>query len=232
MGKASRKKQGRRSRRVTSATSARVAGGGDPQALGEEALERLLRSNAPGKFSLAGAYAFGYAALGYAQLERTAPGWHQEIDPLDALFLGTAWPGAFRDEFEFANSRDAWLRLLRGTAQEKGVQRFVREAVSASEELGLPVDDGKLMLALTGRLEAAGLDQRHLPRRLLPEAALQSCRAVWGPSLDLRLPGLPDDVKNLVRRFWKGWGSSRGSMTRLTPFSVTGCAGSVTPDSR
>ncbi|MFD7894027.1 hypothetical protein [Streptomyces sp. NPDC059743] len=162
-----------------------------------------MRSNAPGKLSLAGAYAFGYGALGYAQQEGTGPGWYQETDPLDALFLGTVWPGDFSNEFEFANARDAWLRLLRGTVHGKGIQRFVREAVSASEELEIPVNDGELMLALTGRLEAAGLDQRHLPRRLLPKAALQGCRAVFGPSLDLRLPDPPEDAKKRVRRFWK-----------------------------
>ncbi|MFE7127562.1 hypothetical protein [Streptomyces sp. NPDC057617] len=178
-------------------------GGGDPQALGEEALGRLLRSNAPGKLSLAGAYAFGYVSLGYTQRKGTDPDWHQEIDPLDALFLGAAWPGAFRDEFEFANARDAWLRLLQGTVHGKSLQQFVREVVSASEELELPVDEGKLMLAVAGRLEAAGLDQRRLPRRLLPEAALQGCRTVYGPSLDLRLPDPPKDARERIRRFWK-----------------------------
>ncbi|MGA6155565.1 hypothetical protein ACPEIC_19670 [Stenotrophomonas sp. NPDC087984] len=178
-------------------------GTADPQSLGGEALGRLLRSNAPGRLSLAGAYAFGYMALGHAQQEGTDSGWYQEIDPLDVLFLGTAWPQWFRDEFEFANARDAWLRLLRATVHGKGVQRFVREAVAASEELGLPVDDGNLMLALTGRLEAAGLDQRHLPRRLLPEAALQECRAAFGPSLDLRLPDPPEDAAEWIRWFWE-----------------------------
>ncbi|MFD3379974.1 MULTISPECIES: hypothetical protein [unclassified Streptomyces] len=200
MGKASRKKQEQRAQK---ATSVEILDGGDPRARGEEALERLLRSNTPGKISLAGAYAWGYAALGLAQQEGTDPDWHQEIDPLDVLFLGTAWPKGFRNEFEFANARDAWLRLLRGTVHGKGIRHFVREAVSVSEELGLPVDDAELMLALIGRLEAAGLDQRRLPRRLLPEVALQDCRAAHGPSLDLRVPDPPEDVQKRVRRFWE-----------------------------
>ncbi|MFJ6217008.1 hypothetical protein ACIQGZ_27305 [Streptomyces sp. NPDC092296] len=179
-----------------------MADGGDPRAL-EGAFRRLLRSNEQGKLSLAGAYAVGYLVLGHAQQEETGPDWYHEIDPLDALFLGAARPRGFRDEFEFANARDAWLRLLRGTVHGQGIQRFVREAVSASEELGMPVDDGKLMLALVGRLEAAGLDQRRLPRRLLPGAALQDLRAVHGPSLNLRLPDPPEDAKERVRRFWK-----------------------------
>lgn len=203
MGKASRKKQEQRARKVASAISTGVTDTGDPRALGEDALGRLLRTNAPGRLSLAGAYAFGYAALGYAQQQGTEPHWYQEIDPLDALFLGTVWPKTFRDEFEFANARDAWLRLLQGTVHAKGVQRFVHEAVSASEDLGLPVDDGQLMLALAGRLETAGLDQRRVPRRLLPETALQGSRAVCGPSLDMRLPDPPEDAQDRVKRFWK-----------------------------
>ncbi|PTH86558.1 hypothetical protein C9J60_20200 [Streptomyces sp. A244] len=174
-----------------------------PRAAGEEAIARLLRSNTPGKPSLAAAYAAGYLALWHAQQEGNVPFWYQEIDPLDTLFLGTVFPRTFRDEFEFANTRDAWLRLLRGTVHGKGIQCFVREAVSASEELGLPVDDVELMLALAGRLEGAGLDQRRLPRRLLPEAALQDCRAAVGPSLDLRLPDPPKDAEERVRQFWE-----------------------------
>ncbi|MFI8928886.1 hypothetical protein ACIG3E_14565 [Streptomyces sp. NPDC053474] len=203
MGKASRKKRERLARRTPPAAAAHGTGRGDPRAVGEQALERLLRSNKPGKLSLAGAYAFGYAGLGFAQQEGTDPDWWQETDPLDVLFLGTAWPRNFRDEFEFANARDAWLRLLRGTVHGKGILRFVREAVSASEELGIPVDDGELLLALVGRLEAAGLDERRLPRRLLPDAALQGCRAVFGPSPELRFPEPPKDAKKRVRRFWK-----------------------------
>ncbi|MFE7589297.1 hypothetical protein ACFU6K_07835 [Kitasatospora sp. NPDC057512] len=203
MGKASRKKQERRTRERALTTQGPERVDDSPRALGEQALARLLRSSPPGRLSLAGAYAVGYATLGHAQLEGTEPTWYQEIDPLDALYLGTAFPGRFRDEFEFANSRDAWLRLLRGTVHEKGIQRFVREAVSASEESGLPVDDGEQMLALTGRLEAVGLDQRRLPRHLLPGDTLQNSRAVWGPPRDLLLPDPPKGAKHRVQRFWQ-----------------------------
>ncbi|MFJ9569335.1 hypothetical protein [Streptomyces bacillaris] len=162
-----------------------------------------MRSNTPGKLSLAGAYAWGYVALGFAQQEGSDPGWHQEIDPLDALFLGAAWPQEFHDEFQFANLRDAWLRLLQGTTHGKGIERFVHEAVSASQDLGMPVDEGALMLALAGRLEAAGLDQRTLPRRLLPSEALREHRAARGPSLDLSFPEPRVDSKEQVKKFWK-----------------------------
>ncbi|MFE7116056.1 hypothetical protein ACFU99_11620 [Streptomyces sp. NPDC057654] len=178
-------------------------GDSDPRTLGEEAIARLLRSNTPDRPSLAAAYAVGYMALWRAQEEGTTPYWYEEIDPLDTLFLGTFFPKTCSDEFEFANVRDAWLRLLRGTVHGKGILRFVREAVSASADLKLPVDDRELMLALIGRLEAAGLDGRRLPRRLMPEVALQDCRAACGPPLDLRLPEPPEDAKRQVKRFWK-----------------------------
>jgi len=48
-----------------------------PRERAEAALLRLVKSNPPGKVSLAGAYALGYSALGLAQLEgeetRTRP---------------------------------------------------------------------------------------------------------------------------------------------------------------
>jgi len=51
-----------------------------------------------------------------------------------------------------------------------GIERFVHETAAASEEHDLPVDDGVLMLLLAARQESADLDQRKLPRGLLPEA--------------------------------------------------------------
>lgn len=203
MGKASRKK---RAQRVGGALSEPASGsvvGDEPRARGEAALVRLLRSNAPGRLSLAGAYAVGYGMLGLAQQEGEGPQWYHEIDPLDALFLGAAWPVSFDRPSEFANARDAWLRRVRGTVHGNGIRRFVHEAVSASQDLGLPVDDGELMLALIGRLEAAGLDQRRVPRSLLPEVALQGSRSLIGPSPDVQLPVPLDGTKKLVKRFWK-----------------------------
>ncbi|UWE07444.1 hypothetical protein [Actinacidiphila bryophytorum] len=208
MGNASRKRQKHQIRAGKSITP-RGAGVADetPGTLGEAALKRLLSSNAPGRLSLAGAYAFGYGELAMAQQGSDAPPWYQKVDPLDALFLGAVWPARTRSDLDFANARDAWLRSIRGTVHDKGVRRFVIEVVSASEELGLPVDDGELMLALTGRLEAAGLDQRFLPRRVLPENALHGCRSLHGPSPDMRLPDPPEDARKLVKRFWKNRGA-------------------------
>ncbi|HEV2375054.1 MAG TPA: hypothetical protein VGS19_23205 [Streptosporangiaceae bacterium] len=178
-------------------------GGSDPRSAAETALTRLVQSNPPGKVSLAGAYALGYAALGMAQQEGDGPDWYHELDPIDTLFLGTVWPQEFRDGYEFANARSAWLRLLRGTVQWTGIERFIREVLAASDDHDLPVDEGDLMLLVAGRLEAAGLDQRKLPRGLLPATALAGSRvALGGPTADAVLPPAPRDAAGWVARLW------------------------------
>lgn len=172
---------------------------------GQAALARLVRTNRPGKVSLAGAYAFGYGAIGLAQQDGDQPGWWDDMDPLDALFLGTVWPERLRDGYEFGNARTAWLAALRDTVHWAGIERFVREVITASEEHDLPVDDGNLMLMLAGRLEAAGLDQRKLPRHLLPGTLLAGSRAaLGGPPADLVLPEPSPDAAELAARLWAG----------------------------
>jgi hypothetical protein len=178
---------------------------GDARGLRDEAeaaLTRLVRLNPPGRVSLAGAYALGYAALGMAQLDRDGPDWFNELDPLDAPFLGAAVPRRFQDRYQFANARTAWLRVLRGTAQWKGIERFVAEAVAASEQHGMPVDEGDLRLLLVGRVEAAGLDQREIPRALLPATALADSRVATGPRPDVVLPEPPRNADMRVARMW------------------------------
>ncbi len=166
-------------------------------------MRRLVQANRPGKVSLAGAYALGYGVLGLAQRDDDEPGWYHDLDPLDTLFLGTVWPRQLHDGYEFANARTAWLAALRDTAQWAGIERFVREVVTASGEHDLPADDGELMLLLAGRLEAAGLDQRTLPRRLLPDMLLAGSRvAVGGPPADLALAAPPPDAAQQVARLW------------------------------
>lgn len=176
----------------------------DPRSAANAALARLVRLNAPGKVSFAGAYALGYAALGMAQQEGDGPDWFHELDPLDTLFLGTAWPGQFRDGYEFGNARTAWLRLIRGSGQWRGIERFVTEVVQASQDHQMPVDEGELMLLVAGRLEAVGLDQRKLPAALLPAAGLAEARFVHGPDAELALPAPPADAADLVARLWAG----------------------------
>jgi hypothetical protein len=171
-------------------------------AAGEIAFTRLVQNNEHGQLSLAGAYAFGYGALAIAQIQDDSTSWFDTIDPLDALFLGTIFPQNFRDEFEFGNARTAWLRLMRETECWDDIERFVAEVISASDEADLPVDDGKLMLRLCARLEAAGLDARKLPESLLPKNSLANARFVIGPDTSLELPTPPDDADARVLEFW------------------------------
>ena len=206
MGKGGRRRrQGRGQRGASPARDRPQPGTGqpdDPRTRAEAALARLLRLNSPSKVSLAGAYALGYGALGLAQQDEDGPEWYDELDPLDTLFLGTVWPQEFRDGYEFANARNAWLRILRGTVHWRGIERFASEALTASEEHDLPVNSGELMLLLTGRLEAAGLDQRKLPRQLLPDRALEGARLAYGPAEDSALPDPPQDAAGRVAQLW------------------------------
>jgi hypothetical protein len=200
MGKASRR---RRSTPATPTPSSHaVAPVADARQLAEAALHRLLRTNKPGRVSLAGAYAFGYAELGMAQQEDTAPDWYNDVDPLDTLVLGTVWPQRFPDAYDFGNARTAWLRLLRGTPHWGGIERFVHEVIGASEQHELGIDEGELMLLVMGRLEDAGLDQRRLPAGLLPGAALAGSRVVVGPDPAFVLLTPPLDGDGRIAAFW------------------------------
>jgi hypothetical protein len=173
------------------------------RAAGEAAVSRLARFNEPGRMSLAGAYALGYGTLGLAQIDDDGPDWYHLLDPLDTLMLGTAFPKRFASMYEFANARDRWLELLRGTVHGKGIEEFVRLSVRTSDEFRRPVDDGDLMLVIAGRVEDARLDQRKLPRTLLPETALAGTRVAVGPSAKAVLPPAVPEAGDLVDRFWR-----------------------------
>ena len=170
MGKAARRRQGRRRGPGTQGQGTTAPGqpkqrtpataGSYPRDLAAAALTRLVRLNAPGRVSLAGAYALGYGGLGLAQQDGSAPDWFNELDPLDTLFLGMVWPSGFRDAYEFGNARTAWLRRTRDTSHWEGIERFVNMVIATSDELELAVDDAELMLLLAGRLENAGLDRK------------------------------------------------------------------------
>src|SRR5260370_23639598 len=208
VGKASQRKRDPGRRAVSSALLSVVPGVGqldDLRFRAEEALERLVRMNSPGKVTLAGAYALGYCALAVAHDEEDGPDWFGDLDPLETLYLGTAWPLRLRDSVEFANSCAAWLRVMRGTVFWSGIERFVDEALAASQENDLPVDEGALMLLLAGRLEAAGLNQLSLPRELLPDKALDGARFIDGPARDLTLPDPPPDTAERIARLWAAW---------------------------
>lgn len=205
MGKASRRHRPGRSKPGAPKRQAETGrdGGSSLQAQADAALARLARLNSPGKVSLAGAYALGYGALALAQIEEDGPDWFSDLDPLETLFLGTVWPQQFPDGYEFANACTAWLRLLRGTVHWAGIECFVREAVTASQEHDLPVDDGQLMYLLAARLEPAGLNQRTLARDLLPDRSLARERFARGPDAEGCLPGPPADVATRIARFWE-----------------------------
>jgi hypothetical protein len=211
VGKAARRRrQGQRQPRCLGARDRAVPHAGQDDVLraeAEAAITRLVRGNPPGKVSLAGAYVLGYAALAMAQIEGDNPEWYHELDPLDTLFLGAAFPHGFRDGYEFANGRTAWLRLLRGTAHWQGIERFVREVLAASDEHELPADEGELMLLLAGRLESAGLDQRKLPRDLLPDRALAGARLAYGPADDAAFPDPPPGAPDRIARLWAATGA-------------------------
>ena len=205
MGKAARRRRQGTARQGAAPGKRRADGGGqvdDPRARAQAAVTRLVRGNPPGKVSLAGAYALGFGALGMAQAEGNEPEWFAELDPLDTLFLGTVWPRGFADGYEFGNALTAWLGLLRGTVHWAGIERFVREVLAASAEHDLPVDEGELMLLVAGRVEAAGLDQRKLPRSLLPGTALADARLARGPDPEAPLPAPPPDAAERVTRLW------------------------------
>jgi len=95
-----------------------------------------------------------------------------------------------------------WSGGIRGTIHWQGIERFVGEVLAASDEHDLPVDEGELMLLLAGRLEAAGLDQRKLPRGLLADRALAGARLAYGPADDVSLPGPPPDAAERAVRLW------------------------------
>jgi hypothetical protein len=199
MGKASRR---RRQQQAGHPSRQPAPAPADPRAAAQAAMGRLLRTNAPGRVSLAGAYALGFGGLGLAQQSEDGPDWFHELDPLDTLFLGTVWPRSFRDVYEFGNARTAWLRLMRAAPHWRGIELFVNEVVAASQSFELPIDDGELMLLAAGRLEDAGLDQRKVPAGLLPGNALTQSRVTVGPKVDMELPLAPADATDRVARFW------------------------------
>jgi hypothetical protein len=180
------------------------APGGD-KSRAEAALVRLSRASSPGDLTLAGAYALGY--LGRADMQRDGgPGWLYDLDPVETLYFGAAWPEATMrfDSFPFSNACAAWLRTLRGTEHWAGIERFVRETIAVSDKHRLPVDGPELALLAAGRLERAGLDQDRLPDRILPGKLLHGpgLRCVTGPDLDMVLPDPAPGADTLIDRFW------------------------------
>ena len=91
---------------------------------------------------------------------------------------------------------------MRGTVHWTAIERFVREVLAASADHDLPVDEGELMLLLAGRLEAAGLDQRKIPRSLLPGTALADPLASPAARHTMPAPGPAAGRRRPRRRLW------------------------------
>ncbi|WP_370968766.1 hypothetical protein [Amycolatopsis sp. cg9] len=166
----------------------------DTESGAEAALLRLVAGNHGPRHSVASAYAWGVAALHWAQQDRY-PEWHDQLDPLDLILLGLVHPKKFADSFEFGNARTAWLRELRTTPHWQSVSRFVSEAVSLSNETGYAVDDSRVLLELNARLESAGLAHRRLPKALHPGILLANARFVEGLNTDSPVPPATNDSR-------------------------------------
>jgi hypothetical protein len=107
MGEAVRRRRAAAAGSGSSSARRAANAAADPREAATAALTRLVRLNRPDRVSLAGAYAFGYGALGMAQQDGDGPGRFDELDPLDTLFLCAAFPGRFRDGYDFGNARTA-----------------------------------------------------------------------------------------------------------------------------
>jgi hypothetical protein len=153
------------------------------------------------------AYVLGHAAKIRVRRGEEKPPWAVDLDPLETLFLGAAWPEHYGDAYRFANACDTWLRVLRGTPYWAGIDRFVREALAASRERDVPAGADAMCVPLRERLEAAGPEVRKLPRDLLPGEILRGARCFDGPARDIRLPKPPPNAEDLITRFWAAQGT-------------------------
>lgn len=157
---------------------------------------------------LHGAYVSGHAARLRARRGEEKPPWAEAMDPLETLFLGVAWPEYYGTAYRFANACDTWLRVLRGTPYWAGIEWFVRAAVAASTELGVPPGADEMYVPLRERLEVSGRDLRSLPRDLLPGEILRGARCFDGPARGIRLPEPPPNAGELLSLFWSLQGTS------------------------
>lgn len=156
--------------------------------------------------ALAGLYTLGSAGQIMARQDSTLPRWLHNLDPVETLFLGAAWPVHYGSPYRFANACRAWLGLLQGTAARRGILRFAREALTAAAELKLPVTSERLSDALEARLEDALRDEPRLPRGLLPAEILRGARCTDGPARGIPLPAPHPSARKLCAAFWNAFG--------------------------
>lgn len=181
-------------------THADTGGGEDVGASDSERLWgefRLADSRA-----LPGLYTLGGAGQVMARRDPKLPGWLHDLDPVETLFLGAAWPVHYGNPYRFANACAAWLGLLRGTAARRGILRFAGEALEAAAELRVPVTSRRLAGTLEARLDDALRGEPEVPPGLLPGEVLRGARCTDGPPRDIPLPREHPAARKLRTVFW------------------------------
>lgn len=156
--------------------------------------------------TLAGLYTLGSVGQLMARQDPKLPRWLLDLDPVETLFLGAAWPVHYGSPYRFTNACRTWLGLLHGTAARRGILRFAREALAVSAELCVPATSPRLSDALEVRLEDALRGEPEVPRGLLPGAILAGARCTDGPSRDIPLPGRHPSAGKLCAAFWNAFG--------------------------
>lgn len=155
---------------------------------------------------LAGLYTLGSVGQIMARQDPKLPRWLHDLDPVETLFLGAAWPVHYGSPYRFANACGTWLGLLHGTAARRGILRFAREALAVAADLRLPVTSERLSDALAVRLDDALRGEPKVPYGLLPGEILQGARCTDGPSRDIPLPMPHRSAGKLCAAFWNAFG--------------------------
>lgn len=155
--------------------------------------------------ALAGLYTLGSVGQVMARQDPRLPRWLHDLDPVETLFLGAAWPVHYGSPYRFSNACAAWLDLLRGTAARRGILRFAREALAVTDEFGAPVTSQRLADALEARLEDALRGEPEIPRGLLPGQVLRGARCTDGPPRDIPLPPAHRASRKLCTAFWNAF---------------------------
>ncbi|MEU6247247.1 hypothetical protein [Glycomyces sp. NPDC047010] len=185
--------------------------------LGMTELANRLKLESPEKMSIAGAFAFGYGALGMQQTDaREDLSWYNDLGPLETLFLGMIFPKRFADVHELSNSLATWLRQVRGEKIHTWICEFVTLVVDQSFDAGVPVDDGDFLLSLNHFLEKQGFHRYRIPGRLLPGRVLQGSRVATGfADVDLGEITVGPTSESWLRWFWEEAEEPRDNPTVL-----------------
>jgi len=157
---------------------------------------------------LAGMYTLGSVGQLMARRDPKLPRWLRDLDPVETLFLGAAWPVHYGSPYRFANACGTWLGLLHGTQVRRGILRFAREALAVSADLQLPATSERLSDALEVRLGDALRGEPKVPHGLLPGVVLQGSRRTDGPPRGIPLPAPHSSARKLRPAFWNAFGTA------------------------